>query len=629
MNEERDKRKLSAVLSADVKGYSRLMGEDESGTISTLKEYREVMANFIHRYRGRVVDSPGDNLLAEFASVVDAVDCGVEIQKELKLRNDELPEARRMEFRIGINLGDVVEDGESIYGDGVNIAARVESLADGGGVCISGTAYDQIGKKLPFGYEYLGEQTVKNIEKPVRVYRVLMEPEAAGKVIGEKRFLGKISRRVSVTAIIILIVIAGSLAGWNFYLRQSKNVEPASLDKMEHPLPDKPSIAVLPFTNMSGDPDQDFLVDGITENIITALSSEPNLFVIARNSTFTYKGKAVKVQQVAEALGVRYVLEGSVQKSGDRIRVTAQLIDALKGNHLWSERYDSELKDIFALQDDVTKKILRGMQLKLTRGEGFLHMDFPKNLEVYLKILQGKDYVRKFNIDDNNRARLIAEECIALEPDYGISYGLLGSVHMMDYWLGSTKNPVQSLNQAIEYTQKALDLSQFKGRMLALLGYLYAMKRDYDKAIELGEQAISLVPNGADAHAWLAMSLNYAGRPEDALPLFKKAMRLNPMSPAFYYQNCGNAYRNMGRFEEAVAMYKKTIQRRPNNAPAHAWLAATYALMGREQEAQAEAAEVLRINPKFSVAYVTKILPFKRQSDKDQLIEGLRKAGLK
>ena len=314
MNEERDKRKLSAVLSADVKGYSRLMGEDESGTVRTLKKYREIMANLIQRYRGRVVDSPGDNLLAEFASVVDAVDSAVEIQKELKLKNDELPEDRRMEFRIGVNLGDVVEDGENIYGDGVNIAARVESFADGGGVCISGTAYDQIGKKLPFGYEYLGEQTVKNIEKPVRIYRVLIEPEAAGKVIGEKRFLGKISRRVSVTAIIILIVIAGSLAGWNFYLRQSKRVEPASLDKMAHPLPDKPSIAVLPFTNLSADPGQDFLVDGITENIITALSSEPNLFVVARNSTFTYKGKAVKVQQVAEELGVRYVLEGSVLK---------------------------------------------------------------------------------------------------------------------------------------------------------------------------------------------------------------------------------------------------------------------------------------------------------------------------
>ena len=629
MAEERAKRKLSGILSADAVGYSRLMQADEAFTISTLEDSKKLMSALIDQFKGRVVDAPGDNLLAEFSSVVDATECAVKIQQELKTKNAELPDDRKMQFRIGVNLGDVVEEADRIYGDGVNIAARIESLADAGGICISGTAYDQIGKKLPFGYEFLGEQAVKNIEKPVRAYRVLMDPEAAGKVIGEKRFLGRVSRRASIAAIIVLIVVAGGLAGWNFYLRQSKSIEPASLDKMEHSLPDKPSIAVLPFNNMSGDPGQDFLVDGITENIITALSSEPNLFVVARNSTFTYKNKAVKVQQVAEALGVRYVLEGSVLKSEDRIRVTAQLIDALKGHHLWAERYDYKLKDIFALQDNVTKKILRGMQVKLTRGEGFLQLDIPKNLEVYLKVLQGMDYLRKFNIDDNNRARLIAEECIALEHDYGASYGLLGSVHMMDYWLGSTKNPMQSLNLAIEYTQKALDLSRSKGRKLALLGYLYAMKRDYDKAIEMGEEAISLVPNGADAHAWLAMSLNYAGRPEAALPLFKKAMRLNPMSPAFYYLNCGYAYRNMHRFEEAVAMYKKTLQIRPNNVPARFSLASAYALMGREEEAHAEAAEVMRINPTFSVAYIAKILPYKRQSDRDIIIEGLRKAGFK
>jgi adenylate cyclase len=629
MTEERAKRKLSGILSADAVGYSRLMEEDETSTIRNLEDSKKLMSTLIEQFKGRVVDAPGDNLLAEFGSVVDATDCAVKIQQELKTKNVELPDNLKMDFRIGVNLGDVVEEAGRIYGDGINIAARIEGLAKPGGICISSTAYDHVKNKLELGYEYLGEHSVKNITEPVRVYRVLIEPEAAGKVIGETRFLGRISRKAAITAIILLVIIAGGVIGWNIYLHQSKRIEPASLDKLAHPLPDKPSIAVLPFTNMSGDPGQDLLVDGITENIITALSSEPKLLVVARNSTFTYKGKAVKVQQVAEALGVRYVLEGSVLKSGNRIRVTAQLIDALKGHHLWSERYDSELKDIFALQDDVTKKILRGMQVKLTRGEGFLQLDFPKNLEVYLKILQGLDYLRKFNIDDNNRARLIAEECIALEPDYGSSYALLGSVHMMDYWLGSTKNPGQSLNQAIEYTQKALDLSQFKGRKLSLLGYLYAMKRDYDKAIELGEQAISLVPNGADAHAWLAMSLNYAGRPEEALPLFKKAMRLNPMSPAFYYQNCGYAYRNMGRLEEAVAMYKKTLQIRPNNLPAHYNLAAAYALMGREQEAHAMAAEVLRINPKFSVAYVAKTFPYKRQSDKDRVIEGLRKAGLK
>ena len=629
MASDRQKRKLAVIFSADVKGYSRLMEDDEEATVATLTSHREVMTRVIEKHSGRVVDAPGDNVLAEFPSVVGAMRGAVEIQEALKARNAELPDHRRMEFRIGINLGDVIEEDGRLYGDGVNIAARVESLADPGGICVSGTAYEHLKNKLSVGIEYLGEHAVKNISNPVPMYRLLMEPGAAGKVIGEKRFLRGFSRRAAISAIAAVVIVAGGLFGWNIYLQQSKRIEPASLDKMAYPLPDKPSIAVLPFTNMSGDPGQEFLVDGITENIITALSAEPRLFVIARNSTFTYKGKAVEVQEVAEALGVRFVLEGSVLKSGDRIRLTAQLIDALNGQHLWAERYDRELKDIFALQDDVAVNILRGMHIKLTTGEGVLSSEPPKNLEVYLKVVQGVDYVRKFNIDDNNRARLIAEECIALEPDYWGGYAVLSGVHMMDYWLGSTKDPAQSLNQAIEYQQKAIDLTKFKGRRIALLGYLYAMKRDYDKAIELGEQATSLVPNGADARAWLAMSLNYAGRPDEALPLFEKAMRLNPLAPAFYYQNRGNAYRISGRFEEAVAMYKKTIQIRPNNLPAHWLLAATYALMGLEQEAHAEAAEVLRINPKFSVAYVAKILPYKRQADNDQLIEGPRKAGLK
>jgi adenylate cyclase len=257
MNEERAKRKLSAILSADVKGYSRLMGDDELGTVNRLKEYRQVMTSHIKTFGGRVVDAPGDNLLSEFTSVVDALECAVELQRELKKRNELLPSEKKMEFRIGVNLGDVIENGNRIYGDGVNVAARIEGLADASGICISGTAYDQIGKKLPFGYAYLGEQMVKNIEKPVRVYRVLTDPETAGKVIGENRFLGRISRRAAIVAVIVFVIIAGGLVGWNIYLHQSRKVEAADLEKMAFPLPDKPSIAVLPFTNMSGNPEQE------------------------------------------------------------------------------------------------------------------------------------------------------------------------------------------------------------------------------------------------------------------------------------------------------------------------------------------------------------------------------------
>ena len=396
------------------------MGEDEEGTIRTLNAYKEVITGFIQKHQGRVVGTAGDSMLAEFASVVDAVRCAVRIQEELKDRNKELSEDRRMEFRIGVNLGDVVEDGDTIYGDGVNIAARLESLAEAGGICISGTAYDQVENKLSLGYKYLGEQAVKNIAKPVRVYRVLIEPGAAGKVIGERKVKPRQWQIATIGLGVVVIVIIAAFVIWKLYApttlqpevtpkekivvsqpekvptatppsaeptpkekvappspeKVSKltappapKVEVASKEKMAFPLPDKPSIAVLPFVNMSGDPGQDFLADGITENIIMALSSLPQLFVIARNSTFTYKGRAIKVQQVAEELGVRYVLEGSIVRSGDRIRVTAQLIDALKGHHLWAERYDRELKDLFALQDDVTKRILMGMRVKIMEGE--------------------------------------------------------------------------------------------------------------------------------------------------------------------------------------------------------------------------------------------------------------------
>ena len=304
MADEGFKRKLTAILNADVVGYSRLMDDSEEATIQTLNSYRNSMTALIGEHRGRVVDTTGDNLLAEFTSVVDAVNCSVEIQRKLDEQNKELPPERKMKFRIGVNVGDVVEEEDRIYGDGVNIAARVESMAEAGGICITGRAYDQIKNKLKLGYEFLGEHSVKNIAEPVRVYKVLMEPEAVGKVIGEKRFLGRFSRRTAMAAIIALVIVAGGLIGWNIYLQQSKKVEPASVEKMAFPLPDKPSIAVLPFENMSDDPEQEYFSDGLTEEIITTLSKASELFVVARQSTFSFKGKRAKIKQVAEELGV-------------------------------------------------------------------------------------------------------------------------------------------------------------------------------------------------------------------------------------------------------------------------------------------------------------------------------------
>jgi TolB-like protein len=406
------------------------MREDEEATVRTITAYRAAMAKLIQQYRGRVVDSPGDNILAEFTSVVDAVNCAVEIQRELAERNAELPVERQMEFRIGVNLGDVIEEGERIYGDGVNIAARMEGLAEGGGICMSGTVYDAIEAKLGLEYEYLGEQDVKNIDKPVRAYRVLSFPGAAAhRVIKAKKAVGRTWRNM-VLAIAAILIVGAAVATWQFYFR-APPMEVASVEKMAFPLPEKPSLAVLPFDNLSGDPKQDYFSDGITESIITALSNVSNLFVIARNSTFTYKGKPVKVQQVAEELGIRFVLEGSVQRSGDRVRITAQLNDALTGritaqlndaltgHHLWAESYDREIGDIFALQDDITEHVTMALQVKLTEGEQARirrrHTDNPEAHEYFLR---GLEVFRTFTKEANDRARKLFEKAAELDPNY-------------------------------------------------------------------------------------------------------------------------------------------------------------------------------------------------------------------
>jgi len=630
MTTQEVKRKLAAILSADVKGYSRLMGEDEKGTVRTLNAYKEMMSNLIHQYHGRVVDAVGDNVLAEFASVVDAVECGVEIQKELKTRNGELPENRRMEFRIGVNLGDVIEEGEQIYGDGVNIAARLESLAEAGGICISGTAYDQVENKLGLGYQFLGEQTVKNIAKPVRVYRVLMEPEAAGKVIGEKRAKPRQWQRTVLIVVAILIVGAVAFAVWKSYIRPTPSVEIASKEKMAFPLPDKPSIAVLPFVNMSGDPKEEYFSDGITEEIITALSKVPHLFVISRQSTFTYKGKPVKVKQVSEELGVRYVLEGSVRKSGDKVRITAQLIDALTGHHLWADRYDRDLKDIFALQDEITMKIITALQVKLTQGEqAAMIAKGTKNLEAFLKCLQSLASLTTHTKEGNALGRKLAEEAIALDPKYSRPYVALAQTYILDVLLGITESPEKSMAKAMELIKKAISLDETDAAAHGVLGYMYTMMGQHDKAIVEAERSVSLNPNDASNLTRLSFVLNNAGRAEEAISLLKSVKRLNPTPPQAYYVHLSTAYRLTGQYKEAIETAKEALKHVPNNQLAYLQLVTAYSMAGQEQEARAAAAEVLKINPKFSLEQYAKTIYFKNKFDTDRTLEALRKAGLK
>ncbi|MHC4638578.1 MAG: adenylate/guanylate cyclase domain-containing protein [Planctomycetota bacterium] len=630
MNEKHTRRKLSAILSADAEGYSRLMADDEQATVRTITSYREFMISIIQAQNGRVVDAKGDNILAEFASAVDAVQCAVEIQQGLKKRNSELPDHRKMEFRIGINLGDIIEEKGTIYGDGVNIAARLEGLAHPGGICISGTTCDQVKNKLDLGYEYLGEQTVKNIPEPVRVYRVLVDPEAAGKVIGERRFLGKISRRTAIAAIIILIVVAGGLTGWNYYLRQYKRVEPASLDRMAFPLPDKPSIAVLPFDNLTGDPGQEFFSDGLTEEIITALSKIPRLFVVARNSTFTYKSKPAKVQQISEELGVRYVVEGSVRRDEDRVRITAQLIDALSGHHIWAERYDRHVKDIFTVQDEITMKIITAVQVKLTEGEqASISARGTENLEAYLKASEAQWLLRQSTKEGTLKAKQLAEEAIALDPNYAYAYAALGMFHGVSLWLGISKSPGESLKSAIEQTQKAITLKNSFALAYVGLGYWLTMAKKYDKAIASAERAMALQPNSAEVIHNYAAILSFAGRRKEAIPLFREALRLNPIPPNSYYRQFAMTLREAGQYEEAIAMMKRAIEREPNDHLAHLGMVVNYTYAGRMEEARAAAKEVVRIMPNFSADRFGKVMPNKDPVVTRRIVEALKKAGLK
>jgi adenylate cyclase len=434
--------------------------------------------------------------------------------------------------------------------------------------------------------------------------------------------------------VITVVVIAGAVILYQFALRSSPSkTEVASKEKMAYPLPDKPSIAVLPFVNMSEDPKQEFLCDAMTEEIITALSQVPRLFVIARNSVFTYKGKPVKVKQVSEELGVRYVLEGSLQRSGDRVRITAQLIDALKGDHLWAERYERDLKDIFALQDEITMKILTAVRVKLTEGGQVgrpeKYFKGKQGLDCYLKLMEAIDYRERMNIEDNNMARRMIEEVIAMCPENPMGYLNLGSVYHHDYYLGNTKSPRETIEKGIELAQKALAVDDSCPEAHVLLCELYIEKREYDKAIAEGERAVALNPGGTSVLNSYANSLNWVGKPEEAIPLFQKAIRLNPFGPSYLYFDLGIALMNARRLEEAVSALKKAIQLTPDYIMAHLGLAATYSMMEREKEARAEAAEVIRINPKFSVDYFAKTILFKDQSQNDKIINALRKAGLK
>jgi len=629
MAEKGFKRKLAAILSADVEGYSRLMDDNEEATVRTLTSYRTAITDLVQQFRGRVVDTPGDNILAEFTSVVDAVNCAVEIQRDLAERNAELPDNRKMEFRIGVNLGDVIEEEGRIYGDGVNIAARVESLSKAGGICISGRAYDQVANKLGLEYENLGEHQVKNISTPIRVYKVLSFPGAAAhRVVQAKDALGRRWRRIALSIAAVIVVAVVVLGIWQLYLRRP-SVEPASVEKMAFPLPEKPSIAVLPFANLSGDPKQAYFSDGITEHIITSLSKVPYIFVIARNSTFAYKGKSVKIHQIAEELAVRYVLEGSVQRSDDRVRITVQLIDATTGHHLWAENYDRKLKDIFALQDEIAMKIMAELQVELTAADlGRLSSIKTTNLKAYEKFLKGNEHLFRRTEADVLEARRLAQEAIALDPEYGVAYVLLGWTHLDDIWFYRTKDRAKSLQTAEQLAQKAIDLSGQSAVTHRLLSSVFLLRKQYEKAIVEAQKAVELNPNSANSNFIYGMVLRNAERYDEAIPVLKKAIRLNPVTPINYLNNLAWSYTFSEQYEKAIPLWNRTIERNPDYLFAYMGLTCAYQLSGNEVKARKAAAEVLRIKPTFSMALIEKRILTKNEEIKERLLEAYRKAGI-
>jgi TolB-like protein/class 3 adenylate cyclase len=641
MTTQEVKRKLTAILSADVKEYSRLMGEDEEGTTRTLNTCRELMTGLIQHHHGRVVDATGDNILAEFASVVDAVRCAVEIQKALNTRNEKLSENRRMRFRIGINLGDVIEEEGKLFGEGVNIAARLESLSEAGGICISGTAFDQVRNKLTLGYEYLGEQGVKNIAFPIRVYKVLMEPEAAGKVIGEKKVKPKQWQRATIGGVVAVIVAVAAVVIWRLYLRPAPPpVEVASQERTAFPLPDKPSIAVLPFVNMGGDPEQAYFADGITEDLITDLSKVAGLFVIARNSTFVYRGKTTDIREVAKTLGVRYVLEGSVRRSGAEVRVNAQLIDAKTGGHVWADRYDGDLKNIFAFQDKVTRNVVAALAVELTkddqervarRGTG--------NAQAYDAFLKGWQHYLRQTPEDFRTAIVHFKTAVKLDPKYGRAYAALAATYWeayTRYWdvaLGFSRTH-EARFQAEQFLAKAMRDPTPLAHQVASGMLLH--KKQHDEAIAEAKRAIASDPNDADGYVALANALSFKGKAGDALEQVERAIRLNPHCPPYYLYQFGLARFGMKRLDEAATSLERALTLNRDDYWSQRLLLATYGLLGRRADA-AKLLETIKGNEKsgwlavldpFTIRASTYWYPFAERADVERFAEGLRKAGV-
>lgn len=586
MSETSLKQRLAAILAADAAGYSRLMAADEWATVAALDAARAVFRSRIEANQGRVIDMAGDSVLAVFETAIGAVTAALEVQQELKMSGDATTADRCMRFRIGVHLGDVIEkvDG-TVYGDGVNIAARLQALAEPGGVTISEAIRSSVRGKVEANFEDQGEQQVKNIPDAVRSYRL-------------KTGCAQIPPGTSAH-------------------------EP------QLTLPAKPSIVVLPFDNISGDPEQAYFSDGITEDIITDLSKISGLFVIARNSAFAYRGKATDLRVVAKELGVRFVLEGSVRKAGIRVRITAQLIDGATGGHLWAERYDRDLTDIFAVQDEVTQHIVSALSLKLTRDERqLLARRGTENFEAYNLFLRARGLWWRFTREALAEAKPMFEHAITLDDGFAAAYAGLAQCHNIEYINVWSESPEASQQQAYELVLKAMSKDASDAQANCILGSILLWRREHEQAIAAAEKSVALEPNYSYGYAMLGHILHYVGRSAESLDLLDKAMRLDPHYPDLYLNFVGLAYFALGRYEDAIAALKRRIVRNPHTDMSRVLLAACHGQLGQIEAARAAWREMLRVNPAYSLEQRKRILPYKDPRDLEKIIDGLRKAGL-
>jgi adenylate cyclase len=584
MAEERLQRRLAAIMSADVVGYSRLMGADEAGTLSRLNILRrEMIAPAIAAHSGRIVKLMGDGALVEFASAVDAVTCAIEIQRQLREHDASGSEANPIQFRIGINVGDIIIEGEDILGDGVNIAARVEGIAEPGGISISEDAWRQVQGKVAANFLDAGEQSLKNIARPVRVYRLDLAPKAA---------------------------TASDAPG-------------------PTPAQSKPSIAVLAFNNMSGDPEQEYFSDGISEDIITDLSKLSELHVIARNSTFTYKGKPVDVKQVGRDLGVHYVLEGSVRKAGNRVRVTGQLIEVASGAHIWAERFDRDLTDIFAVQDELTREIISALKVKLTpEKKDRLARKNAIDQEAYDLFLRGRERAWLNTRGGNIEARHLLGRAVTINPEFAAAHAFIGFTQVNDYVNGWAEVPERSLQTGLENAGRAVQMDEAEPQGHYALAVALFFHRETDRALAEARRSVALAPNFAQGYHTIARMLTFSGDAAGAINTIDAYMQLDPLYPDMALYFLAEARFALGQFEEAVTALKQRHGRNPDSATSYALLASCYGHLGRIAESQAAWAEVMRIAPDFSIERQRRTLPYKNPDDFERRVEGMRKAGL-